>query len=368
MRVALVHDWLVTMGGAERVLEALAGMFPEAPIYTGVADTKKLSPLLQSRQIIPTFVQKMPKAKMWYNRYLPLLMYGFEQFDFTSYDLVISSSAALAKGVITPVECVHVAYVHTPMRYAWDLYHQYLNREAKGLTKKLMGPVFHYVRMWDRLSADRPDALIANSRYVQQRIAKHYHRDAPIVYPPVSTSRFQVKTHRESYYLVLSRLVAYKRIDLAIEAANRLGIPLIVAGDGPERMRLKRFAGASVTFVGAVTDDTAKDLLENAKALIFPGQEDFGIVPIEMQATGGPVIAYGRGGVLDTVIDGQTGVFFGRQDVDQVIRAIRRADEIAWQPEIIRQNTDRFQPEVFREGFSRAIKETMGRRWEEASW
>lgn len=242
MRVALVHDWLVTMGGAERVLEALTEMYPDAPIFTGVVDFDHLSPRLRQKHIIPSFVQRLPRAKRWYNRYLPFLLYGFEQFDLSQYDLVISSSAAVAKGVITPVDTVHVAYVHTPMRYAWDLYHDYRNREAKGITKRLMGPVFHYVRMWDRLAADRPDVLVANSHLVQRRILKHYHRQAQIVYPPVAVDRFEVK-NPGSYYLVLSRLVAYKRIDLAIEAANQMGIPLVVAGDGPERGHLKHLAG-----------------------------------------------------------------------------------------------------------------------------
>ncbi|WP_020375627.1 glycosyltransferase [Sulfobacillus thermosulfidooxidans] len=354
MRVALVHDWLVTMGGAERVLEALTEMYPDAPIFTGVVDSDHLSPRLRQKHIIPSFVQRLPRAKRWYNRYLPFLLYGFEQFDLSQYDLVISSSAAVAKGVITPVDTVHVAYVHTPMRYAWDLYHDYRNREAKGITKRLMGPVFHYVRMWDRLAADRPDVLVANSHLVQRRILKHYHRQAQIVYPPVAVDRFEVK-NPGSYYLVLSRLVAYKRIDLAIEAANQMGIPLVVAGDGPERGHLKHLAGNTIKFTGAVSDDVAKQLIENAKALIFPGEEDFGIVPIEVQAAGHPVIAFGRGGVLDTVIDGETGVFFHSQDVKHLIEAIRTADNMAWDAQKIRRHSEKFRPERFREAMSLVI-------------
>ncbi|MCL4494068.1 MAG: glycosyltransferase [Firmicutes bacterium] len=355
MRVALVHDWLVTSGGAERVLETLTEMFPDAPIFTGVVDRRQLSPRLQSRKIVPSFVQKMPRSRRWYNRYLPFLMYAFEQFDLSSYDLVISSSAAVAKGVLTSPETVHVAYIHTPMRYAWDMYHEYRNQEAHGMTKILMGPIFHYVRMWDRLSADRADVLVANSHFVQKRIWKHYRRPSEVVYPPVSVERFRLSVNPGSYYLVLSRLVAYKRIDLAVLAAKRMGIKLLVAGDGPERVNLRQLAGPGVEFVGAVTDDTARDLIENARGLIFPGQEDFGIVPVEMQAAGHPVVAYGRGGVLDTVIDGKTGVLFDCQDVDAVIGAIRRAEDISWNPQSIRHHAYGFRPEVFETNMSRII-------------
>ncbi|AUW95078.1 MAG: glycosyltransferase family 4 protein [Sulfobacillus thermosulfidooxidans] len=362
MKVALVHDWLVTMGGAERVLETLAHMYPDAPIYTGVLDRSRLSPYLQQRTIYSTFVQRLPRAKRWYNRYLPLLMYGFEQFDLSRYDLVISSSAAIAKGVLTRAETVHVSYIHTPMRYAWDLYHDYHNREAKGLTRRLMGPVFHYVRLWDRLSADRADVLVANSHTVQQRIRKHYRRSAEVVFPPVNIDRFQPAPHPGDYYLVLSRLVAYKRVDLAIEAANALGIKLVVAGDGPERERLARLASRHVEFVGAVDDEKASALMTGAKGLIFPGEEDFGIVPVEMQAAGRPVIAYGQGGVKDTVIDGKTGVFFDRQEIDAVIAAIRRAETITWDSQAIRQHTEQFRPAVFETRMAQIIQTALDGR------
>ncbi len=359
MRVALVHDWLVTSGGAERVLETLSEMFPHAPIFTGVVDRKRISLQLQSREIIPSFVQKMPRSTKWYNRYLPFLMYAFEQFDFSSYDLVISSSAAVAKGIITPPNTVHVAYVHTPMRYAWDMYHEYRNKEAHGITKMFMGPIFHYARMWDRLSADRADILVANSHFVQRRIRKYYHQDSEVVYPPVGVQRFRFNKSPGVYWLVLSRLVSYKRVDLAILAAKRLGIKLIVAGDGPEGAHLRNLAGPEVEFMGTVSDDAATALIENARGLIFPGQEDFGIVPVEMQAAGHPVIAYGRGGVLDTVIDHQTGVFFDRQEVDAVMDAIRLAEETAWNPDLIRRHAQGFAPDVFRENMTRVIDQAL---------
>lgn len=360
MRVALVHDWLVTMGGAERVLEEIAAMFPDAPIYTGVLDRPQLSPFLQQRTIIPSFVEGFPFAHRWYNRYLPFLMYGMEQFDLSRYDLVISSSAAVAKGVVTRAETHHVSYVHSPMRYAWDLYHEYRLREARGVSRRLMGPVFHYARLWDRLSADRVDTLVANSTTVQRRIQKHYRRDADVIFPPVDVDRFQPIPQDGAYYLVLSRLVSYKRFDLAVEAANQLKVPLVVAGDGPERQSLEKTAGATVTFAGRVDDATAAKMMAEAKALIFPGEEDFGIVPVESQAAGRPVIAFGRGGALDTVIPDETGVLFGEQTVDALVDAIQKSEKLSWDRARIRANAERFRPEVFRERFRQAALAPIG--------
>lgn len=359
MRTALVHDWLVTMGGAERVLEEMARLFPEAPIFTGVVDRARLSPYLQSRVIIPTFVQSFPRARSWYNRYLPFLMYGMEQFDLSSYDLVISSSAAIAKGVLTRAETRHVSYIHTPMRYAWDLYHEYREREARGVSKQLMGPVFHYMRLWDRLSADRVDTLVANSTAVERRILKHYRRSSTVIFPPVEVNRFPVRRDPGDYYLVLSRLVSYKRFDLAVEAANRLRVPLVVAGEGPERLRLQKMAGDTVRFVGRVADDALGDLMGRAKALLFPGEEDFGITPVEMQAAGRPVIAYGRGGVLDTVVHGETGWLFAQQRVEALMEAMQAADHVSWDSGRIRQNAERFRPEVFRERFTGVVRDAV---------
>ena len=361
MRVALVHDWLINMGGAERVLEELARMFPEAPIYVGVVDPRRLSPLLQTRHIIPSLVQRWPYAIRWYNRYLPLLAYGFEQFDLSSYDLVISSSAAVAKGVVTRSETCHISYVHTPMRYAWDLYHEYHTREAKGLTRKFMGPVFHYLRLWDRVATDRVDVLVANSSTVAQRIQKHYRRSAVVVHPPVSSDQFHIADHVDDYYLVLSRLVSYKRFDLAVEAANRLGRRLIVAGSGPELPHLKRIAKGSVQFVGSVNETKRAELMAHARALLFPGEEDFGIAPVESQAAGRPVIAYGRGGVQDTVISGQTGILFSEQTVDALIEAMLQAEAMAWDSDTIRRNALRFGPEAFRRDFQRLVTKAVAK-------
>jgi len=360
VRVALIHDWLVTMGGAERVLEELARMYPDAPIYAGVVRPEALSPYLQQKTLIPSLVQRWPKATRWYNRYLPLLAYGVEQWDLSAYDVVISSSAAIAKGVITPAETFHLSYVHTPMRYAWDMYHAYRSQEAKGVTRRIMGPVFHYMRMWDRLSADRVDQLVANSRAVAQRIAKHYRRPSVVVPPPVDVDRLQVQYRPGEHYLVLSRLVRYKRFDLAVEAANRLQLPLVVAGDGPDRGRLEAMAGPTIKFVGRVDEATRIRLMEDAKALLFPGEEDFGIVPVEIQAAGRPVIAFGRGGVLDTVVAGETGLLFAEQTIDDLVEAILGADAIEWDPEHIRRQSEQFRPEYFRQAIFNLVSEGRG--------
>lgn len=359
MRVALVHDWLVTMGGAERVLEEFARLFPEAPIYTGVVIPERLSPLLRSHPLIPSFVQRWPGAKKRYNRYLPLLAYAFEQFDLSGYDLVLSSSASVAKGVLTRAETAHVSYIHTPMRYAWDFYSQYRDQEAKGLTRRLMGPVFHWMRLWDRLSADRPDVLIANSHTVEARIAKHWHRRAQLIWPPVDVDRIGLSREPGEYYLVLSRLVRYKRADLAVEAANRARLPLLVAGDGPDRRRLERLAGPTVRFLGRVDEATRVALLQGAKALLFPGEEDFGITPVEAMAAGRPVIAYGRGGLTDSVEPGVSGVFFQEQTVEALLAALEAAAALPWDREQIRARAARFRPQVFREAVTRVIDATL---------
>ncbi len=355
MRVALIHDWLINMGGAERVLEELARLYPEAPIYAGVVQRANLSPVLRERTIIPSLVQNWPRATRWYNRYLPLLAYAVEQWDLSSFDVVISSSAAVAKGVLTRAEAFHLAYVHTPMRYAWDLYPAYREQEAHGITRRIMGPVFHYLRLWDRLSADRVDQLVANSTTVAARINKHYRRDAIVVPPPVEVDGFRVQYGRGRHYLVLSRLVRYKRLDLAVEAANRLQVPLVVAGDGPERKALQRLAGPTVQFLGRVDEATRVGLIEEAVALLFPGEEDFGIVPVEVQAAGRPVIAYERGGVRDTVVGQETGILFSEQSVDGLVDAIVRSQAVDWDPDRIRRNSERFRPEFFARAISRLV-------------
>ena len=286
-------------------------------------------------------------------------MYGFEQLDLSPYDLVISSSAAVAKGVVTRAETLHVSYVHTPMRYAWDLYHDYQRLEARGLSRKLMGPVFHYVRLWDRVATDRVDVLVANSSTVQARIQKHYRRPAVVIHPPVSVSRYALTEPLGDYYLVLSRLVSYKRIGLAIDACNALKLPLWVAGDGPERVRLERRAGSTIRFLGSVADAGLPALMAKARALLFPGEEDFGIVPVEMQAAGRPVIALNRGGVKDTVMADRTGILFSEQTAEALARAIEQSESMTWDSIAIRQHAQQFNPVRFREQFLSVVNQAL---------
>ncbi|MBX5466964.1 MAG: glycosyltransferase [Firmicutes bacterium] len=364
MKVALVHDWLIHFGGAERVLQELAAMFPEAPIYVGVADPSRFPAWLKSREVIASPVSRWPWARRLYNRYLPWLAAAFENFDLSSFDLVISTSAAVAKGVVTPVTTRHLAYVHTPMRYAWDFYHQYRTREARGATRMLMGPVFHALRVWDRVAADRADLLVANSWTVRERIRKHYGRLARVIYPPVDVDAFPPASSLGEYYLILSRLVPYKRVDLAIEAANRLRFSLWVAGDGPDRRRLERLAGPTVRFLGRVDATERARLLASAQALLFPGEEDFGIVPVEAQAAGRPVIALGRGGARETVVEGLSGVLFTEPTVDHLVAAIESSRRVRWDSEAIRAHARRFGPERFRRAMAAAVEDCLaGRRW-----
>lgn len=355
LKIALVHDWVTTMGGAERVLLALAELYPKAPIYAIVANQAKLPLPLAQRKIYTSFIQRLPLSTRKYQAYLPLMPLAVEQFDLTGYDIVISSSHACAKGVITRSDTLHICYCHTPMRYAWEFYHEYLEREQVGrLGRLLIAPLMNRLRMWDYLSAQRVDYFIANSSAVAARIAKHYRRQAEVIHPPVETEFFLPRPGEEvpaegEFYLVVSRLVGYKRIDLAVEAFNRLGLPLVVIGDGPRRRDLEKMAKPNITFLGRQSDETVREYFLRCRGFIFPGEEDFGLTPVEAQAAGRPVVAYGRGGVLDSVVDGETGVLFREQSVEALMEAVRRAELLRFDPERIRAQARRFDKKVFQD-------------------
>jgi glycosyltransferase involved in cell wall biosynthesis len=353
MKVAITTDWLNSFGGAERVLVQLHEMFPQAPIYTSVYDPSGLPDFMQGWDVRPTFLQKVPFAKRRHQWFLPLMPLAFEQLDLREYDLVITTNSACAKGVITRPDALNVCYIYTPCRYVWDLYHEYTRGHR---ARALIAPVAHWLRVWDRLAADRVDHFIAISDEVASRVRKHYRRDAEVVYPPVDVDRFTPNdAPPEDYYLVVSRLVPYKRVDLAIEACNRLGRRLLVVGDGPERRWLEALAGPTVEFLGRRGDEDLADLYARCRALIFPGHEDFGIVPVEVQAAGRPVVAYGRGGAAETVVDGVTGVLFHEQAVGPVIEAIRRLEDGAWNAGECRRNAERFSAASFRARFSDGV-------------
>lgn len=323
MKVAIVHDWLVNYGGAERVVEQLHALFPEAPVYTLVYDKKRMPVRFRAYDIRTTYLQKFPFATRLYKNMLTLMPGAFERLDLTEYDLVISSCSSCCKGVITRPDAVHICYCHTPTRYVWDFYYTYV-ANAGWLKRLLIPSMMQKMRVWDRLAADRVDYFIANSRYIARRIQKFYRREASVVYPGVRIGEYPLAEQPDDYYLIVSRFTYYKRIDLAVRACTKLKKRLVVVGGGEEEKRLRALAGPTVEFRGRLTDEEVRSLYARAKAFLFPGEEDFGITPVEAMSAGCPVLAYGRGGVTETVLDGKTGLFFTEQTEDALISCIER--------------------------------------------
>ncbi len=362
MKVAIVHDWLTNWGGAERVLQRIAGLFPDAPIYTLVYRPKIVEG--RFKDVRPSYIQKFPFADRLYPKYLPFFPKAIEALDLSEYDLVISSSTCCAKGVMTRSDAVHLCYCATPMRYAWDFYFSY-KKNASPLFRWLIPHFMYHIRQWDVLSANRVDFFLANSKNVARRIDKHYRRESRVVYPFADTAFYTPVPHpTEEYYFTVSRLVSYKRIDLAVRACTKLNKKLIVAGDGAEAKKLRKIAGDCVTFTGHCTNEELREYYRNCKAFLFPGEEDFGITPVEAQACGRPVIAYGNGGALETVIDGVTGLFFAEQTVESLCDGILRLEQTSFSPDVIRENALRFEPERFdaqmREAVACALEEKRG--------
>ncbi len=362
LKVAIIHDWLTTLGGSERVVWALHEMFPEAPVFTSVHRRGLLPAEFDALDIRTSFLQRIPGATRHYPRLLPLMPLAFEQFDLEGFDLVVSSSHACAKGVLTRHDQVHVSYVHAPMRYAWDLTHPY-QRSLPAPLRPFAATLLSGLRQWDVLSANRVDAFVANSHEVASRIRKHYRREATVVHPPVEIDRFEVlpSSRIGDHLVVLSRLVPYKRVDLCIEAANRTGRHLRVIGDGPLYRELRELAGPTVSFLGNLPDEDVARELAGASALLFAAFEDFGIVPVEAMACGRPVIALGHGGVRDTVLDGVTGTWFEEARVDSLVAALGRHERIDWDPNRIRAHAERFSPRSFRQGMQAVIDQALGR-------
>jgi glycosyltransferase involved in cell wall biosynthesis len=363
MRIALVHDWLTGMRGGEKVLEIMCELWPEADLYTLLHVPGSVSPTIENRRIETSFIQKMPRAASWYRNYLPLMPTAIEQFDFHDYDLVLSTSHCVAKGIITPPDTYHISYLHTPMRYVWDLFEEYFSVARVGRFKRSLISLFaNYLRMWDVASSTRVDDYLANSGHVARRIEKFYRREATVIHPPVDTSRFSVGG-AEDFYLCVTALAPYKRIDLAVQACAKLGCKLKIVGTGQDAERLKPLAGSNVEFLGWQDDATVAELYQKCRAFIFPGEEDFGITPVEAQASGRPVIAYGRGGALETVRglnhEKPTGVFFARQTVDDLVEAIKTLEEQGerFDPQATREHALGFDNEVFREKIRRHVEE-----------
>ena len=328
-RVAIIHYWLVTMRGGERVLERLLQLFPDADIFTHVYDPAAMSAAIRARTVHTSFIQKLPGARKHYQAYLPLMPMALEQLDPRGYDLVISSESGPAKGVIPAPDALHLCYVHSPMRYLWDHYHDY-RAEAGWLRRALMPMLCHGLRQWDTSSAARVDRLLANSNFIRERVAKAWRRDAEVVHPPVDPALFAPSDEVEPGYLWVGQLVPYKRADLAIDAFNALGLPLTVVGDGPQAAMLKKRAGPSIRMIPRLDFGELRRAYARCRALVFTAEEDFGIVPVEVMASGRPVVAYGRGGALDSVVEGRTGLFFGEQTTEALVAAVQRLER--WLP------------------------------------
>ena len=372
MKIAIVHDWLVTYAGAEKVLASLLRIWPQADLFAVIdflSDSDRAN--LGGKRATTTFIQRLPQARKRYQRYLPLMPLAIEQLDLSAYDLIISSSHAVAKGVLCGPNQLHVSYVHSPIRYAWDLQHQYL-REA-GLTSGFKGRmarmVLHYMRMWDQRTAAGVDAFIANSQFIGRRIDKTYRRSSTVIYPPVDTQGFNLQTEKQEYYLTASRMVPYKRMPMIIEAfASMPDKRLIVIGDGPEMAKCKAVCGPNVTLLGYQSFEVLREHMQNARGFIFAAEEDFGISPVEAQACGTPVIAFGRGGSLETIrgLDdpSPTGVFYYQQTVEALIAAVETFESQASQfnPRACRENALRFAEKRF----EREMHQFVEARWSEA--
>jgi glycosyltransferase involved in cell wall biosynthesis len=364
LRVALVHDWLTGMRGGEKALEVFCEMFPTADLFTLVHLPGTTSPTIERRRVKRSAIQRLPFAGRLYRQYLPLFPIAVEQFDLDGYDLVISTSHCAVKSVVVTGRARHLCYCLTPMRYAWDQFDAYFGPDRVGtLGNRVLRPMLAALARWDRATESRVHRYLAISQYVARRIALYYNRQSTLVYPPVDTEFFvppaAIATPSQSKFLVVSALVPYKRVDLAMMAARRAGVGLIVVGDGPERANLQRYAGDGVELVGWREDEEIRRLYQSCIAAILPGEEDFGIVPVEAQACGRPVVALGRGGALDTVIDGETGVLVPDTTVESLSAGMRRAAGIQWDADRIRRHAEQFSRQRFVREIERVVDETL---------
>lgn len=365
LNIALVHDWLTGMRGGEKVLEVLCELFPDATLFTLLHNKGSVSQTIESHRIRTSFIDRLPMKSKRYRNYLPLFPSAIESLDFSGYDLIISTSHAVAKGASPSPGAVHICYCHTPMRYVWESYDEYFGAGRAGmLTRAAMSVVAPRLRLWDVRTSDRVHHFVANSRNVAGRIHQYYRRPAEVIYPPVDTEKFTVSEKDDGYFLVVSALVPYKRVDLAIHAAGELGERLVIVGTGPEEQRLKALAGRDVEFLGWKSDRDLSRLYAGCRALIFPGIEDFGIVPLEAMASGKPVIAFGAGGALETVVDTsefRTGIFFREQTVGSLKEAVRKHSNVQFSPQRIRRHALQFDRSVFKENIHKFIEEKSSR-------
>lgn len=350
MKVAIVHYWLVNWRGGELVLAELLELFPEADVFTHVYSPDVVREHLAGRKIKQTFIGKLPWARKFHQIYLPFMPLALEQLDLRKYDLVISCESGPAKGVIVAPDAVHVCYCHSPMRYVWDMYHDYVN-SLNGIVRALIAPIAHYMRTWDQVSAQRVDYYIANSAFVANRIRKYYRRPADVIHPPVDLSKFEVSDNQGDFYLFVGQLVAYKRVDLAIRAFSQLKLKLIVIGGGKVPKGLLKSVDPNVKWLGRQPSEVIRRYYSTCRAVVFPGIEDFGIVPIEAMACGKPVIAYRGGGGLETIVEGKTGLFFDEQTPESLAEAVRRFERSKgeFDPREIRRHAESFRTKIFRD-------------------
>lgn len=361
MKVAIVHDFLLKLGGGERVLLVLSEMFPDAPIYTILYDEDAVGHVFPKNRVRTSFLQKYPKFLRKRHRFLTLSMpRAVEEMDFDEFDLVISSNSAYTHGIVTSLDTKHICYCHSPMRYAWDWANEYIKENnITGIKRLLYAPLIKRLREWDLVCSDRPDKYLANSINVSKRLKKYYKAESEVVYPPVEVENFRAVDGHEDYYLIVSTLSPYKRVDLAVEMFNKIGRRLVVIGEGSHRKFLESIAGDNIEFLGFKDDKTVKTYLENCRAFIFPGEEDFGITPVEAMACGKPVLAFGKGGATETVISGKTGEFFFEPTVESMEDGLARLlyNERFYKPHTIRRHALNFSRENFEKRINKSIKE-----------
>ncbi len=368
MKVAIVHYWLVGMRGGEKVVEALCKIFPEADIYTHVVDRSAISEIIQAHTISTTFIAKLPGAIKNYQKFLPLMPYALEKLDLRKYDLVLSSESGPAKGIIVNPNAIHICYCHSPMRYIWDMRKEYSSARS-FLTRPFFDVIGHYMRIWDVSTSLRVDRFVANSEFVAKRVMKYYRRASTVVCPPVDSSGANIDRNRDSFFLLAGQLTDYKRPLDAIRVFNQLKLPLKIVGSGELLGEARKLAGPTVEVLGYVNDSKLHELMERAQALVFPGIEDFGIIPVEAMARGCPVIAVGRGGAAETVIDGVTGLLYSEPSEDALLAAIQHflAHADSFDPILIAKRAAEYSPERFRERFLQVVSEEVEAQWGGAS-
>ena len=362
MKIALVHDYLVQYGGAERVLECFCEIWPYAPIYTLIYDEEKTHGIFKGKRIYTSFLQNFPYSHKNHRIFPPLMPPAIEQFDLSKYDVILSDSSSYANGAITPPGTLHICYCHTPMRYAWDDCQKYIEEFGfPGFIKKLVPFFMNYIRVWDRVSAERPDEYVANSKFVSGRIKKYYRKESVVINPPVDVERFFVSEKCDDYFLVAGRLMTYKRFDIVIEAFNKLGWPLKIIGRGPDFKRLRQMSRPNIEFVGRISDQDLAKMFSRAKAFIFPQEEDFGIIAIEAMASGKPLIAFRGGDIVEHVVEGREGIFFDEQTAESLIEALEKFRSENFNPQKIRERTFSFDREIFKGKIKNHIESSLAR-------